>query len=244
MNVSFLLLLAAVSVSAPLLAGTIWVEAESAKVTSIQDNGWYSNVKNEELSGQGLLAHWGNREGTAQYQIKVPESGEYALWLRANPVGTKLEIKIGEEAWSELKIKGRSQEQINIAADNEPDLRFVSWVRGGNYSLKAGDEEINIRFTSDNNHHGMLDCFCLTTDTDWKPSGTLQPGQEKPHWAVPELTEANLDEWIQFIRPSTEELGWRAIRWHSSLSEAAEEAEALQRPILLWAMNGHPCGET
>ncbi|MDA7877023.1 hypothetical protein N9A89_03035, partial [Akkermansiaceae bacterium] len=64
------------------------------------------------------------------------------------------------------------------------------------------------------------------------------------HWQVPEITDANLDRWIEFVRPSAEELGWRQIRWHRSLSEAAEEARRLERPILLWAMNGHPCGET
>ncbi|YCM43459.1 hypothetical protein V2O64_19305 [Verrucomicrobiaceae bacterium 227] len=234
----------AVSLSAHSFAGSVWVEAEAAREKSIQDNGWYSNVKNEELSGGALLAHWGNRDGSAQYQIKVPEEGEYVLWLRANPVGTRLGLKIGDGEWADLKFEGQSHEQMNIAGDDKPDLRFVSWVRAGVQNLKEGELEIGVRFTSDNHHHGMLDCFCLTTDTEWKPGGVLKPGEEPPHWAVPDLTEANLDKWIQFIRPSEEELGWRAVRWHSSLSEAAEEAKALQRPILLWAMNGHPCGET
>ena len=236
--------LVAVSLSAPSFAESIWVEAESATVKSIQNNGWYSSVKNEDLSGGGLLAHWGNQAGSAQYQIKVPKSGDYVLWLRANPVATKLQFKIAGGEWSDLQIKGQSHEQINLAVDNKPDLRFVSWIRAGVQNLKAGEREVEIRFTSDNNNHGMLDCFCLTSDTNWKPGGILQPGEDQTHWSVPELTEANLDEWLQFIRPSAEELGWRALRWHSSLSEAAEEAKALQRPILLWAMNGHPCGET
>ncbi len=41
-----------------------------------------------------------------------------------------------------------------------------------------------------------------------------------------------------------EDLAWRGVRWHRHLDEAAEEARQLGRPILLWAMNGHPCGET
>jgi len=120
----------------------------------------------------------------------------------------------------------------------------VSWVRAGVQKMKAGEQSVKVRFTSGNHHHGMLDCFCLTTDAAWKPSRTLKPGEARPHWEVPEITKANLDEWIKFVRPSGEELGWRQVRWHSSLSEAAEEAKKLQRPILLWAMNGHPCGET
>ena len=51
-------------------------------------------------------------------------------------------------------------------------------------------------------------------------------------------------DWLGFIRPSEEELKWRKVRWHKSLSEAAAKAGKLQRPILLWTMNGHPCGET
>ena len=238
------LIFCAACLVAQTFAESIWVEAESAAEPSIQKNGWYSSVKKEELSEGGLLAHWGAQEGTANYRINVPASGEYVLWLRANPVATKLQLKVGDGEWAELGRNGQSHEQINIASDNKPDLRFVSWIRAGVHKMKEGEEEVGIRFTSDNNNHGMLDCFCFTTDKEWNPSGTLKPGEQKPYWPVPVLTGSNLNDWIQFVRPSAEELGWRAVRWHSSLSEAADEARALQRPILLWAMNGHPCGET
>jgi len=225
-------------------AQSIWIEAEAALEKTIQNNGWYSSVKKEELSGGEILAHWGNQVGTANYRINLAETGNYVLWLRANPVGSKLETRIDNGDWTKADFKAKSHENINIASDNKPDLRFVAWVRVGSHQLKAGNHEMRVRFTSDNNHHGMLDCFCLTTDANWKPSGTLKPGEDKPHWPVPEITATNLDKWIAFIRPSAEELGWRNVRWHRSLSEAAQEAEKLQRPILLWAMNGHPCGET
>jgi hypothetical protein len=233
---------------APLIATTlaqsVWIEAETTAEKSIQNNGWYSSVKEGELSGGDLLAHWGARVGTAQYTVAIPEAANYTLWLRANPVGSKLEVRIDGNEWREVDFKADSHENINIASDNKPDLRFVAWVRAGSHELKAGKHEMSVRFTSENNHHGMLDCFCLTTDVDWKPSGILKPGEDKPHWPVPEITSTNLDKWIKFIRPSAGELGWRNVRWHRSLSEAAEEAEQLKRPILLWAMNGHPCGET
>ena len=61
---------------------------------------------------------------------------------------------------------------------------------------------------------------------------------------LPTLTDDNLREWTAFIRPKEDELAWRKVRWHKSLSEAAAEARRLERPILLWTMNGHPCGET
>ena len=65
-----------------------------------------------------------------------------------------------------------------------------------------------------------------------------------PVWAAPVITESNFDQWMQFIEPTARELEWQKVRWHYSLSEAAKEAKALNRPILLWSMNGHPCGET
>lgn len=224
-------------------AQSVWIEAESAKKKSIRNNGWYSSVKKEELSGEGLLAHWGDQVGTASYDVKIPKAGTYVLWLRANPVGSKLNVNFDGGEWFNVNFK-RSHENINIASDEKPDLRFVAWVRAGVRKFTAGDHQVGVRFNSDNNNHGMLDCLCLTSDKEWKPSRTLKPGEAKPHWDAPEITNANLDRWIKFIRPADEELGWRKIRWHSSLSEAAAEAERLQRPILLWAMNGHPCGET
>ena len=68
--------------------------------------------------------------------------------------------------------------------------------------------------------------------------------QEPARWAAPALTDESYRQWLAFIRPSQEELKWRKVRWHKSLSEAAAEARQLRRPILLWTMNGHPCGET
>ena len=70
-------------------------------------------------------------------------------------------------------------------------------------------------------------------------------GQEPAaRWPAPNLTDDNYRDWLTFVRPTDAELKWRQVRWHKSLSAAAAEARSLQRPILLWTMNGHPCGET
>ncbi|MBC8354896.1 MAG: hypothetical protein H8E66_23200 [Planctomycetes bacterium] len=63
-------------------------------------------------------------------------------------------------------------------------------------------------------------------------------------WPAAVVTDDNLEEWVTFIRPTEEDLKWRDIRWHNNLATAQEEARRLQRPILLWTMNGNPCGET
>lgn len=63
-------------------------------------------------------------------------------------------------------------------------------------------------------------------------------------WSHPQLSDRNYLEWSRFIRPTANDLEWQKVRWHTELAVAAEEASRLQRPILLWTMNGHPCGET
>jgi hypothetical protein len=244
MNVGLATCVCGVLAAAPVKGESIWVEGENPVNSSVQRNGWYDSVKKDALSGGGALKHWGSRPGEASYFIEVPKPGRYALWLRANPVQSAMSIRFDDGAEFSPDLKKESHEQVNVASDNKPDLRFVSWVRGGQVDLDAGRTKVSVRFLSRNHHHGMLDCFCLTTDTSWRPSKTLKPGEDAPYWAAPEITASNLDQWMGFIRPSREELGWRAVRWHRSLSEAAEEAERLERPILLWAMNGHPCGET
>ena len=65
-----------------------------------------------------------------------------------------------------------------------------------------------------------------------------------PRWPEPIITSENLYEWADFLWPSEQELRWRDVRWHNNLGSAVLEARRLDRPILLWTMNGNPCGET
>ncbi|MFT5471140.1 MAG: hypothetical protein ACI8UO_006273 [Verrucomicrobiales bacterium] len=239
----FIPILLSLSAFSLLAEDFVWVEGESAVSQSVQANSWYGSIKADELSGGGWISHWGDAVGTADYKMEVPSDGTYVLWVRANPVKSKMNIRFDEGTWYNVNF-GRKQETINIASDDKPDLRFVGWVRVGVKKFSAGAHDVEVRFNSDNSNHGGLDCFCLTTDADWKPVRTLKPGDAAPSWDAPVVTADNLDKWLDFLRPTEEEVGWRKVRWHHSLSEAAAEARELQRPILLWAMNGHPCGET
>jgi hypothetical protein len=42
------------------------------------------------------------------------------------------------------------------------------------------------------------------------------------------------------IVPAREELGWRSLNWHGTLWEAIQRGREDNKPILLYAMNGHP----
>ena len=62
--------------------------------------------------------------------------------------------------------------------------------------------------------------------------------------APPELNDQSFRKWIDFVRPNAEESKWRQVGWRTALWPAVQEARELQRPLLLWTMNGHPCGHT
>ena len=227
------------------LAQHVWIEGEDPTASKVNRNRWYSSVNESRLSGGGWLSHFGKTVGEASYDFSIPKEGVYRLWLHANPVKTKLSVRIDREKWESVEFSKQSTfDRINVAKDNKPDLRYVAWQSAGDFALSAGTHSVAIRLHSSNNNHGALDCFCFVADLDWKPSGTLRPGEARPHWRAPKISDANLDKWMRFVQPGADELGWQQIRWHRNLSEAAAEAKELNRPLLLWAMNGHPCGET
>ena len=58
--------------------------------------------------------------------------------------------------------------------------------------------------------------------------------------APPELNDQTYAKWRDHIRPSAEELSWQSIPWRSTFWDAVVEAQRQQKPILVWAMNGHP----
>jgi hypothetical protein len=46
------------------------------------------------------------------------------------------------------------------------------------------------------------------------------------------------------VLPTAAELAWQTLQWRDALADAVLEADAVDRPVLLWAMNGHPLGCT
>lgn len=55
------------------------------------------------------------------------------------------------------------------------------------------------------------------------------------------LTEAEFERLHTELRPPTEE-AWRSIPWKTSLLDAQATASREQKPIFIWAMDGHPLG--
>jgi hypothetical protein len=62
--------------------------------------------------------------------------------------------------------------------------------------------------------------------------------------ALPAIDADALATWRDRILPGADELGWRSIPWLDTFEEGIRVAGAEQRPLLFWAMNGHPLGCT
>jgi hypothetical protein len=223
---------------------SVWVEGESAASREVSPHPWYSDaVRKEQMSGNGWLSHFSSTsDGIARYDLTIPKDGDYVLWVRGNPVGAALAFQVNDGAWKEIEA-AKAVDVVNIAADDKYDLRILAWMRGGTLPLKKGQIRMTFKMHSAVNHHGAIDCFVLTT-RPFEPRGVLKPGEVQPPPDVPVLTEANLRKWIDFIRPSDDDKKWERLEWRTELGAALPEAKSLQRPILLWTMNGHPLGCT
>ena len=58
------------------------------------------------------------------------------------------------------------------------------------------------------------------------------------------LTDENRAAWVAHIQPAPEELAAESIDWIPSFARGVHEASRAGRPLLFWAMNGHPLGCT
>ncbi|TWT93732.1 hypothetical protein [Stieleria varia] len=167
-----------VQFGSPVVADDIWIEGENSQTQQLKPHSWYSDaVKKDLLSGKNWASHFdASGIGTVGYEIDVTEPGDYSFWVRTNPIASRLSYQINQSGWNAIDTHS-AVDVVNIANDGKPDLRFVGWVRVGSLKLLAGKSTIEFRMESNNNHHGGIDCFLLT-QSEFEPSGTLQPGQK------------------------------------------------------------------
>lgn len=72
------------------------------------------------------------------------------------------------------------------------------------------------------------------------PLAAQPPAPAAPGTFAPILDQANFETLFEHVVPDDDELIWQKIGWRGVLADAVEEAQRTDRPILLWAMNGHP----
>lgn len=66
----------------------------------------------------------------------------------------------------------------------------------------------------------------------------------KPQEGAPALTAATFAGLWEHVVPEGSELAWQRIGWRGVLADAVQEAQRADKPLLVWAMNGHPLGCT
>ncbi len=227
-------------------ADVIWVEGEKPATSAVTRHSWYSGqVKKPELSGGDFLSHWDkDKAGEAEYRFEVATAGRHEFWVRANPVQSSLSYSLNGGADTPITLEP-AQQSVNIAADDKPDLRFVAWIKAGDVKLLPGANTLRFRMTSANNHHGMIDCFVLSTAA-FQPNGILKPG-EAPKTAP----SADDKEWFAFNPPpdsfavsaiDLRELNEKFAGEHGFIATKGDEFihSANQQPVRFWAINGPP----
>ena len=58
------------------------------------------------------------------------------------------------------------------------------------------------------------------------------------------LTEKTYPAILKTLQKPPVETYWNEIPWRPNFTEAIGDARREDKPILLWIMNGHPCGMT
>lgn len=80
-----------------------------------------------------------------------------------------------------------------------------------------------------------------------------QPPAQQPEPGAPAVDPAvlaapapvaDLTAWADAIAPGAAELTFEAIPWLPTFADGVLAAAAQDRPLLFWAMNGHPLGCT
>ncbi|MCA9279138.1 MAG: hypothetical protein H6815_14260 [Phycisphaeraceae bacterium] len=227
----------------------IWIEGEDATTKNVTQHSWYNSVTTDVLSGTRWLSHFDeNKEGTASYTFDVQVEDEYTFWLRANPVASKLSVRLDDRTeWVPIDFGDDLRGRTNIAADGKPDLRFIAWINAGTMYLSQGSHTLTFRMHSTAQHHGAIDCFVLTR-IPFVPSGVTKP---QIRVAPPEP-----DEWFPVVM-GDDTLSDESIIDMSGLIDApAGKHGFLHRmgsdlqfaygdgPVKFWGVNAHPMGRT
>ena len=76
------------------------------------------------------------------------------------------------------------------------------------------------------------------------PSILTAVAEAPPVAADIDLSDDNYEAWRDHILPELSEMAWAEIPWLSTFKDGILAADAADKPLLLWTMNGHPLGCT
>ena len=161
--VPVLVLAAVLGPSAALHGATLWREGERPDESQVKDHSWYNSVQNDLLSGGAWLSNFGSTAGTATYHLQIPEDGQYAVWIRANPTSARLSWNMHGGQWQEASMQ-EAQHRVNVAEGGAVDIRHVGWVRLALLDLDQGRHTLRIKLHSNNKNHGAIDAIFLNNE--------------------------------------------------------------------------------
>ena len=90
----------------------------------------YDLVTSDRLSGDDLISNFDSRPGDAADQFDAPAAGEDQLWVRANPIQSKLSYELNGATSIPIAV-AKGLESTDIAADGKLDLRLLAWANAG-----------------------------------------------------------------------------------------------------------------
>jgi hypothetical protein len=234
----------------PAQAAYIWIEGENPTVNKMNRHPWwYDQVKRQAFSGGDFISNFSQeKEGEAEYRFTAQQAGEYEFWVRANPLMAKLYFTLNGAAETLIDLNREKRDELNVAADNKPDLRFLAWSKVGTLALRQGANTIRFRMASENNHHGYLDCFVFSTEP-FQPRGAIKPDQMAAE--TKRLAEEN-QGWFPFD-PKPDAFAENAALDLRFLNEkfagehgfiGVKDGEFIHtgngEPLRFWAVNGPP----
>lgn len=149
----------------------VWVEGERARESSYSNAPWYdTQIRTTMLSGSAWESHFHpTRSASANWQFQAPEAGDYNFWLRCNPFQTTMTYSLNGGQPVDIATDEVAGQRHSLSPD-EPDYRFVAWVKVGTVALKKGTNRITITQDGLIAHSGGVDCMLFIND-DWRPSG-------------------------------------------------------------------------
>lgn len=110
------------------------------------------------------------------YHFEVPDDGSYNFWIRANPQGKPvLKYQLDDGDVEQVDFSNATQ-RLNIAADGQPDLRYVAWIDVGKVELSAGRHSLSLEMASKNKNHGGVDVIVFSKEA-FTPNHALKPGE-------------------------------------------------------------------
>src|SRR4051794_12820127 len=234
----------------PACADYMWVEGEKPAVNKMNRHPWwYDQVKKDQFSGGDFISNFNkDKAGEAEYKFTSKKAGNYEFWVRANPLQSKLTYSLNGSSEFAIDLAREKRDEINVAGDGKPDLRFLAWSKVGPVPLKAGENRIAFRMSSANNNHGYLDCFVFSSEP-FLPRGKSKPDAMEADSKG--LAEAE-NGWLPFD-PKPDKFGSEALLDLRYLNEkfagehgfiGVKDGDFIRtgdgQPLRFWAVNGPP----